>query len=147
MWTWTQLFAERCVRRMDTAISNVISSREIQNHCLHYTLWLMSLFRLQYFKFYLHQLSIPTPRNYFSPFPLWHYSRGRYIDYASRYSDWLRAGRRRGQSSSPGRVKNFLFSKSSRPALLCTQPPIQWVPDAFPRGKAAGAWSWPLTSS
>jgi hypothetical protein len=25
----------------------------------------------------------------------------------SRYSDWLRAGRRRGRSSSPGRVKNF----------------------------------------
>jgi hypothetical protein len=28
----------------------------------------------------------------------------------SRYSDWLRAGRPRGWSSSPGRVKNFLFS-------------------------------------
>jgi hypothetical protein len=26
----------------------------------------------------------------------------------NRYSDWLRAGRPRGQSSSPGRVKNFL---------------------------------------
>jgi hypothetical protein len=34
----------------------------------------------------------------------------------SRYSDWLLAGRPRGQSSNPSRVKNFLFT-SSRPAL------------------------------
>jgi hypothetical protein len=40
------------------------------------------------------------------------------------YSDWLRAGRLRSRSSSPGRVKNFLFSTSSRPALESTQPPI-----------------------
>jgi hypothetical protein len=46
----------------------------------------------------------------------------------SRYSDWLRTGRPRGRSSSPGRVKNFLFSTSSRPALGPTQPPFQWVP-------------------
>jgi hypothetical protein len=45
----------------------------------------------------------------------------------SRDSDWLWAGRPRGRNSSPGRVKNFLFSKSSRPALGSTQPPIQWV--------------------
>jgi hypothetical protein len=31
-------------------------------------------------------------------------------------------------SSNPGRVKNFLFSMSSRPALGPTQHPIQWVP-------------------
>jgi hypothetical protein len=43
-------------------------------------------------------------------------------------SDWLRAGRPRGHSSSPGRVKNFLFSSSSRPTLGSTQPPIQSVP-------------------
>jgi hypothetical protein len=30
-----------------------------------------------------------------------------------------------GSSSSPGRVKNFLLSTSSRPALRPTQPPIQ----------------------
>jgi hypothetical protein len=36
-----------------------------------------------------------------------------------------------GRSSSPGRVKNFLFSTSSRPALGSTQPPVQWVPEAL----------------
>jgi hypothetical protein len=40
----------------------------------------------------------------------------------------------RGRSSSPGRVKNFLFSTSSRHALGPTQPPIQWVPVFFPPG-------------
>jgi hypothetical protein len=47
-------------------------------------------------------------------------------DNSSRYSDWLWAGLR-GRSLSLSRVKNFLFSKSSRPALGSTQPPIQWV--------------------
>jgi hypothetical protein len=55
------------------------------------------------------------------------------------YSDWLRAGRPRGRSSSPGRIMNFLFSKSSRSALGPTQPPIQWVPGAlFPEVKQPG---------
>jgi hypothetical protein len=54
--------------------------------------------------------------------------------------DRLRTGRPRCRSSSPGRVKNFLFSKLSRPALGSTQPPIQWVPwRSFPGGKVAGA--------
>jgi hypothetical protein len=52
----------------------------------------------------------------------------------SRYSDWLRAGRPRSRSSSPYRVKNFLFSTSSRQALGPAQPPIQWVPGLFPLG-------------
>jgi hypothetical protein len=46
----------------------------------------------------------------------------------SRGSDWLRTG-----WSSPGRIKNFHFSISSRPALGPTQPSIQWVPVFFPR--------------
>jgi hypothetical protein len=65
-----------------------------------------------------------------------------------RHSDWLRVGRPRSRSSSPGRVKNFLFSTSYRPVLGSTQPSIQWVPGALSLGcKAAGAWSWPLTSN
>jgi hypothetical protein len=48
----------------------------------------------------------------------------------SRYGDWLRAGRPRGRSSSPDRVKNFLFSKSSRPSLGSTQW-NQWIPVFF----------------
>jgi hypothetical protein len=64
----------------------------------------------------------------------------------SRYSDCLQAGRQRGWSSGPGRVKNFHFSISSRPALGFTQPLIQRVSGgAFHGSKAAGVWSWPLT--
>jgi hypothetical protein len=36
--------------------------------------------------------------------------------------------------SSPGRVKNFLLSKSSTPTPRITQPPIQWVPGALSPG-------------
>jgi hypothetical protein len=43
---------------------------------------------------------------------------------------WLQAGWPRCQSSSPGRVKNFLSSKLSRPALGSTEP-IQWIPGAL----------------
>jgi hypothetical protein len=50
------------------------------------------------------------------------------------HSDWLRAGRPGGRSSGPGRVKNFLLSTSSRPALVFTQPPIQWIPEALSSG-------------
>jgi hypothetical protein len=41
---------------------------------------------------------------------------------------------KRGQISSPDRVKNFLFSTSSRPVLGSTQPPVQWVPGAVSHG-------------
>jgi hypothetical protein len=47
--------------------------------------------------------------------------------HGSRYRGWLLAGRPRCQSSSPGRVKNFLFSTSSISVLESTQPPTQWV--------------------
>jgi hypothetical protein len=40
----------------------------------------------------------------------------------------------RGRRSSPGRVKKFLFSTSSRQALGPTQIPIQWVPGALSPG-------------
>jgi hypothetical protein len=52
----------------------------------------------------------------------------------SRDSDWLRAGRPRGRSSSPGRGKIFLLSTSSRPALGPTHSPIEWVPGALSPG-------------
>jgi hypothetical protein len=52
----------------------------------------------------------------------------------SRYSDWLRAGRPRGRSSSPGRGETFLLSTLSRLVLGLTQLPIQWVPEAFYQG-------------
>jgi hypothetical protein len=54
--------------------------------------------------------------------------------YSTRYSDWLWAGRPTSRSSSPGRVKNFLFSKSSRTVLRSTQSPIQWVPGVTSSG-------------
>jgi hypothetical protein len=45
---------------------------------------------------------------------------------------------------SPGSVKNFYFSISSRPPLGPTQPPIRWVLEgSLSGGKAAGAWIWP----
>jgi hypothetical protein len=52
----------------------------------------------------------------------------------TRYSDWLRVEQPKSWSSSPGRVKNFLFSTSSRPAVGSTQLPIQWVQRALPSG-------------
>jgi hypothetical protein len=55
-------------------------------------------------------------------------------DKAVPCNDWLRAGRPRGRSLSPSRVKNFLFSTLSRPALGPTQPPIQRVPGALSLG-------------
>jgi hypothetical protein len=51
---------------------------------------------------------------------------------SSQYSDWLRTGRSRGWSSTPGRGKTFLLSMLSRLALGPTQPPIQWTGGSFP---------------
>jgi hypothetical protein len=52
----------------------------------------------------------------------------------SRYSYWLRAGRPWCRSSSPGTIKNFLFSTSSRPTLGSTQPPVRWVLEVLSPG-------------
>jgi hypothetical protein len=38
------------------------------------------------------------------------------------------------RSSSPGRVKNFLFFTSSRLAMGPTEPPIQWIPGVHSPG-------------
>jgi hypothetical protein len=50
------------------------------------------------------------------------------------YSNWLRAGRPRGRSSSPDRIKNFLFSTSSIPDLGSNEPLIQCVTGALSPG-------------
>jgi hypothetical protein len=56
-------------------------------------------------------------------------SRDSVVSIATGYRlDWGR------WSSSPGMVKNFLFSTSSRPGLGSTQPPIQWVLGALSPG-------------
>jgi hypothetical protein len=77
-----------------------------------------------------HSASLLQHRNNFTLPVLFHQYRWQ----RSRYRDWLRAGRPRGRSSSPGRVKNFRFSMSSRPALGSTQPHLQRVPGALSPG-------------
>jgi hypothetical protein len=54
--------------------------------------------------------------------------------YLSWYSDWLQVGLPKGKRSSPGRVKNFHFCISFRPALGPTQPPINGYQGLFPPG-------------
>lgn len=45
------------------------------------------------------------------------------------------ASRPRNCGSIPGIEKEvFLFSKASRPVLGLSQPPVQWIPRALPRG-------------
>jgi hypothetical protein len=41
---------------------------------------------------------------------------------------------RGGRNSSPGRVKNFQFSTSSRPVVGSAQPPIRCLPGALSLG-------------
>jgi len=63
----------------------------------------------------------------------------------SRHSDWLWAV----WSGFDFRREMgiFLFDNVFRPPLGPTQPPIQYVPGVISLGiKAAGAWSWPLSS-
>jgi hypothetical protein len=61
----------------------------------------------------------------------------------SRYSDWLRAGRPRGRSSSRDMVKNFsrIFTSSCRPYRLWGHPASHLMRAG---GKVSGPWSWPL---
>jgi hypothetical protein len=52
-----------------------------------------------------------------------------------------------GRGSSSNKVKVFLFSTTSTPALGLTQLPNQWVPTATSsEDEATGALNWPLTS-
>jgi hypothetical protein len=59
---------------------------------------------------------------------------GKYVENSSQCNDWLQDGQARNRSSSPGRVNNFQFFISSRPALEPTQPSVQWVAGALPPG-------------
>jgi hypothetical protein len=70
---------------------------------------------------------------------------GKYTDYEhgpgqrSQYSDWLQTGRLRGWSSSPGRVKNFLFLHVIQTGSEVHPTYYPMGNGAFPRGKAARA--------
>jgi len=46
----------------------------------------------------------------------------------------------------PAGARNFSLHHASRLVLGPTQPSVKWVPEFLSRGKAAGAWSWPLES-
>jgi hypothetical protein len=63
------------------------------------------------------------------PLPHW-ISRDSAVSIATGYG----TGRPRSRSSSPDKVKNFLFSTSVRPALGSNQPRTQWVPGALSLG-------------
>jgi hypothetical protein len=66
----------------------------------------------------------------------------------SRYSDWLRAGRPTGWSSSLGKGKNFIFphvAQTGSVAHPASDP--MGTGGSFLGGKAASAWSWLLTSN
>jgi hypothetical protein len=60
--------------------------------------------------------------------------RGSRVSVVSIATGYVWAGWLRGWSLSPGRIKNFLFSMLSRPALGFTQPPTKWVPGALSLG-------------
>jgi hypothetical protein len=63
----------------------------------------------------------------------------------SRYSHWLRAGRTKGRSSSPGRAKN-----SSLLHVVVVAHPASYsmgTGGSFPGDEAAGVWSWSPTSN
>jgi hypothetical protein len=57
-----------------------------------------------------------------------------YECFGSRDRDWLWADLPRARSSSLGRGKIFLLFRSSRPVLVYTQPPVQWVTGTLSSG-------------
>jgi hypothetical protein len=65
----------------------------------------------------------------------------------SRDNDWLRAGRPRSRSLSPGRVKDFFHVVQPGSGVHPTSYPMGTGASFSGGGKAAGAWGWPLTSS
>jgi hypothetical protein len=52
-----------------------------------------------------------------------------YLEWCTRYSDWLRAGR--SGDRIPVRARDFSFFQKYRPALGPTDRRIQWVPGYF----------------
>jgi len=44
-------------------------------------------------------------------------------------------------------VGERFFSRTPIHGLSSTHPPLQWVPEFFSGGKAAGVWCWPLFSN
>jgi hypothetical protein len=68
----------------------------------------------------------------------WVKTKSKQVEYTSITKHWdsdlLHAGWPRSQSSSPGWVKNVLFSKSSTLTLEPTQTPTQWVSEALSPG-------------
>jgi hypothetical protein len=78
---------------------------------------------------------------------LWplNFVRCRLIFVGPRYNNWLLAGR--SEVWIPAEERDLFFPlKPTRLVLGPTPPPIQFISPFFPGGKAAGVWSWPLTS-
>jgi hypothetical protein len=107
--------------RRDGLLPFFVNSAFLQALCTD-----MEMYLLEWTGIYVSILSVLYDTRIF-----WHFPE------RSRYSDWLRAGRPRARSSSSGRVKNFLFLMSFRPALGYTQPPIQCIPGVKQRGHEA----------
>jgi hypothetical protein len=73
----------------------------------------------------------PTPSAYVHSLTVTGYSQNRFT------TGWM------VRDSKPGWDKIFLYT--SRPTLMPTQSPVQWVSGTIPGGKAARAWRWPPT--
>jgi hypothetical protein len=96
-----------------------------------YNLEMQSKFTLHIQKFYVRMTSHST--DLYSWDTLWSWL---LINFASRDSavsiaTTYEVDNKKGRNSSPSRVKNFLFSTSSRPDLAFIQLPSQWVSGAL----------------